>query len=1027
MIKRGYLLYNLPSVNEYVADKNNKKPIQVVVKDVILINDYKLKIIYNNGAAKNIELENDSIKNFEYVIEGNKIIIETNNNDKFEIPLDNINKIEKKATKFGRLYSVPTAKNPNLIGQGFRLPSIGDWETLIGVRDGAGVYSTEYLKYLSTNPDMWSVIPEEAANEHNFNIVAGGYSYYNTTRAFADLLTWGHYHTNSVTETNDVISLWFNTLSVSRGEHPAPAQYNSIRFCRDLTASEGTYNDGAILEPYTDFEGYKYEVRKIGNLAWMCENLMTEYYFDGTKLIANQEEYGVDEVRSYDDLASNVYSFRVVDKDVAKPILYEELFALWEAGDLSTGMQYLITDYQTTYLMPHTEEVIVCGVEPLLVTATSNRTIAPIAYSPRYPNDIIYYDIDSERMYGVGGGGSASGDSSGSGSGSGVLSELMQPGASKGYIFRRVDSLNKIDVGFDWRTVKFRRWGIAYEQIPIYNDTTTYYKGDLVRSYDGSAIYIAIKTGVFGYNGYGNSTNFRWLCGSNEFILYKPNDIKLTSFQTNTLNANTAIYKDYSFIPKSKDDGSLSNAIKNIYFGTNTSDIIYRSNTVIIKGSYNIKLGSDCYHNTIGVRGYESYDFELADNSKGNTVGHIRTLKSKSLLVDNFIEEINQSSIGTMTGNMVGTNFIDNNIGTGFQNNLIGEGFKGNIVGDYCESNTFGNSCYYNTFGNYCQYNMFGYTCNNNMFGYDCSNNTFGNNCYSNTFGNYCKSNTFGDSCYSNTFGDSCYSNTFGNDCQYNTFVNYCSSNTFGSLCEYNTLVVNCLYNMFGNNCYYNTFGNDCRNNFLGDYCNYNTYVNCCKNNTFGNYCIYNTFGDGCGFNNFYAGTSGTTKKDYIRYVVLEGGCRYNNFYSSITTSSINLLQRIRIKGLEFTTPTNTQITLSEVNTKYEWLVCYTSGGVLKQYCPEYSLINNYTYKIENTTVSSWTASTAYTKYQYEAVIPIQNIKESDSVEVIYSIPDADSNNYAPDGELYNGYIKIFAKVNTTLTIPALIITKIDL
>lgn len=85
------------------------------------------------------------------------------------------------------------------------------------------------------------------------------------------------------------------------------------------------------------------------------------------------------------------------------------------------------------------------------------------------------------------------------------------------------------------------------------------------------------------------------------------------------------------------------------------------------------------------------------------------------------------------------------------------------------------------------------------------------------------------------------------------------------------------------------------------------------------------------------------------------------------------------------------------------------------------------TYKILDTVVSTWTASTTYAKYPYEAVILIENITESDLVEVIYSIPDAESTNYAPGGELYNGYIKIFAKVNTEITIPTLVITKIDL
>ena len=87
MIKRNNLVYNVDSVNEYVGDKKINQPILVAVKDVTLISDYKLKIFYNNGVTKNIELVNNSIKKFEYVSEGNKIIIETNNNEKFEVEI----------------------------------------------------------------------------------------------------------------------------------------------------------------------------------------------------------------------------------------------------------------------------------------------------------------------------------------------------------------------------------------------------------------------------------------------------------------------------------------------------------------------------------------------------------------------------------------------------------------------------------------------------------------------------------------------------------------------------------------------------------------------------------------------------------------------------------------------------------------------------------------------------------------------------------------------------------------------------
>ena len=177
-----------------------------------------------------------------------------------------------------------------------------------------------------------------------------------------------------------------------------------------------------------------------------------------------------------------------------------------------------------------------------------------------------------------------------------------------------------------------------------------------------------------------------------------------------------------------------------------------------------------------------------------------------------------------------------------------------------------------------------------------------------------------------NTFGNGCHSNTFGIDCSSNTFGNNCHSNTFDFDCDFNT---------FGNNCYSNTFGGSCSTNTFGNGCIYNTFGNYCSSNTFGNNCSSNTFGNSCIYNNFYTGESGTTKKDYIRYIVLEDGCCYNNFYSSPTTSYSSYLQRIRIKGLEHTTQTDVQIELPSTNTNYEWVICYTSDGTLKQYCPD--------------------------------------------------------------------------------------------
>ena len=88
---------------------------------------------------------------------------------------------------------------------------------------------------------------------------------------------------------------------------------------------------------------------------------------------------------------------------------------------------------------------------------------------------------------------------------------------------------------------------------------------------------------------------------------------------------------------------------------------------------------------------------------------------------------------------------------------------------------------------------------------------------------------------------------------------------------------------------------------------------------------------------------------------------------------------------------------------------------------------NNYSYKIEDTNVSTWAASTAYTGYGFQAQINIPNLTENDIASVTFAGVDVISGNYYPTIQIYEGYILVFAKVNTTITIPTIEITKIDL
>ena len=88
---------------------------------------------------------------------------------------------------------------------------------------------------------------------------------------------------------------------------------------------------------------------------------------------------------------------------------------------------------------------------------------------------------------------------------------------------------------------------------------------------------------------------------------------------------------------------------------------------------------------------------------------------------------------------------------------------------------------------------------------------------------------------------------------------------------------------------------------------------------------------------------------------------------------------------------------------------------------------NNYSYKLTNVAVPSWSTSTKYADFAYQAQINIANLTEDDFVNVVFSVTNANSGNYASAIEQYAGYILVFSKVNTAITIPTISVTKIDL
>lgn len=108
------------------------------------------------------------------------------------------------------------------------------------------------------------------------------------------------------------------------------------------------------------------------------------------------------------------------------------------------------------------------ATEPLILLATSDSTLDKQAYSPAYPQDVIYYDYDStnylaDPSFGLGG-------------------STIIPGW-KGVIYFRHDTKLDNYTGYDFRNVKFRRWSGGY---PDYSADSTYAKdARILNSSDG--------------------------------------------------------------------------------------------------------------------------------------------------------------------------------------------------------------------------------------------------------------------------------------------------------------------------------------------------------------------------------------------------------------------------------------------------------------------------------------------------------------------------------------------------------------
>lgn len=99
-------------------------------------------------------------------------------------------------------------------------------------------------------------------------------------------------------------------------------------------------------------------------------------------------------------LSSSDWSkFNTKIDSVYYPRTYAQLKAEYDGNLLKSGRKYLITDFATIYDQSISDVTKTASVEPIVVTATSDSTLSPIASSTLFPNDVINYDITVDTTY----------------------------------------------------------------------------------------------------------------------------------------------------------------------------------------------------------------------------------------------------------------------------------------------------------------------------------------------------------------------------------------------------------------------------------------------------------------------------------------------------------------------------------------------------------------------------------------------------------------------------------------------------
>jgi hypothetical protein len=347
-------------------------------------------------------------------------------------------------------------------------------------------------------------------------------------------------------------------------------------------------------------------------------------------------------------------------------------------------------------------------------------------------------------------------------------------GDAYGQIVRRIDTFKEIDVPFDFRGIKHRRFeceilgfitSVSYTATgstatdDVYIIDSSEYTTDSVQGQNaefkitvvsGTVSNVQIfKSGRLYATGETftiDGTEIGGTTGVDDVVITITNVTSNISYwgQGDVFRgaATTGNYEDFPVFNYTGEDVSNIKWLKTSQFVGYIED-----NNVFGDISY-VELKGGVLNNTVGGLGNVTINVGFEYNTLGslyyNTIGS-NFYNNVIGSLDNSIigNEFSNNTIASFSNNIVGNSFNENVVGNDFNNNNIGNEFDNNNISDWFAYNKIGNNFYNNTIGEY--------------FGYGASisqGNVVGNYFYNNTIGEYFYNNTIADEFYGNTIDD---------------------------------------------------------------------------------------------------------------------------------------------------------------------------------------------------------------------------------------------------------------------------------